>query len=180
MTANFMLIFMFSQSTCLRLLAHQMWLLYLLPVRYGGCFVPPTKIGLVRYIMANSPVRFKVASSFFFDSLFFSSHNCHIVSNVSEGLFDDSTRKLFPAILSKIDKDTESSTQELLSVRESIIKKCRQSPYRSHLQGSEGDVLGEEVELDFRRYLEENKISQGTVFLHYLTTQIFRILVMKF
>ena len=32
--------FMFSQSTCLRLLAHQMWLLYLLPVRYGGCFAP--------------------------------------------------------------------------------------------------------------------------------------------
>ena len=103
-----------------------------------------------------------------------------MVSDISECSFDDSTRKLFPAIFSKINEDTKNSTQELISVRESVTKKCRQSPYRSHLQGTEGDVLGEEVELDFRRYLEENKINQGTVFLHYLTVQIFRILVMKF
>ena len=87
-----------------------------------------------------------------------------MISN--QGSFDDSTRKLFQAIFLEFDKDTKRSTQESLSVRQSVIKKCRQSPYRRKLQGTEGAVLDEEVELDFRRYLEENKISQGNIFLH--------------
>ena len=50
---NLRLIFIFSKSTCLRLLAHKIWSLYLLPDKsyVGGLFCPPpTKIGL-----SNSP-----------------------------------------------------------------------------------------------------------------------------
>ena len=51
----FRLISTFTESTCLRLLAHQIWSLYLLPVKSyvggGGAFLhSPTKIGL-----SNSP-----------------------------------------------------------------------------------------------------------------------------
>ena len=50
--AIFRLIFIFKESACLRLLAHQIWSLCLLPVKtqVGGRAFPPTKIGL-----SNSP-----------------------------------------------------------------------------------------------------------------------------
>lgn len=73
---------------------------------------------------------------------------------------------MFPEIFLKTNNDIKSSTQGLHSVKESIIKECRQSPYRKKSQGVEGEVLYDEVELDLRKYLEQNEINQGSYNLH--------------
>ena len=69
--AIFRLIFIFTESTCLRFLAHQIWSLYLLPVKSyvgvgwggGGLFCPPTKM-----VLLNSPTTIGLRNSGFYFS----------------------------------------------------------------------------------------------------------------